>query len=143
MKKQSPGTIPVPEGFNAVDGKGPFTDANGPFFEKIVSKDKVIRAFRVEERQLNSIKIIHGGMLMSFADSALATAVRHVSGRPSVTIKMNSEFLSPAREGDWVESDVEVIRSTRTIAFVRGDLKVGSKVIFKADAIFHYVRAGR
>ncbi|MDF2368376.1 PaaI family thioesterase [Sneathiella sp.] len=143
MNKQAPGTLPVPEGFEIVEGKGPFTDANGPFYEKIVSKDKVIRAFRVEERHLNSIKIIHGGMLMTFADSALATAVRHVSGRSSVTIKMNSEFLSPAREGDWVESDVEVIRSTRSVAFVRGDLKIGNKVIFKADAIFHYVHAGR
>ncbi|MZR30559.1 PaaI family thioesterase [Sneathiella litorea] len=143
MKKQETGTLPVPEGFEVVAGKGPFTELNGPFFEKIVSKDKVIRAFRVEERHLNSIKIIHGGMLMTFADSALAAAVRHVGGRPSVTIKMNSEFLAPAREGDWVESDVEVVRSTRTVAFVRGKLKVGNKVIFKADAIFHYVRAGR
>lgn len=143
MNKQATGTFTVPEGYEIIQGKGPFTDANGPFFGKIVSKDKVIRAFRVEEKHLNGIKIIHGGMLMTFADSALAAAVRHVSGRSSVTIKMNSEFLSPAREGDWVESDVEVIRSTRTVAFVRGDLKVGNKVIFKADAIFHYVRAGR
>lgn len=143
MNKQITGTLSVPEGFELVEGKGPFTEMNGPFFGKIISKDKIVRAFRVEERHLNGIKIVHGGMLMTFADSALAAAVRHVSGRSSVTIKMNSEFLSPARVGDWVESDVEVIRSTRTVAFVRGELKVGKRVIFKADAIFHYVHARR
>jgi uncharacterized protein (TIGR00369 family) len=143
MNKHTAGIQPVPDGFSLVEGRGPFIIENGPFYEKIVSKDKVIRAFRVEERHLNSIKIVHGGMLMTFADSSLAASVRHISGRSSVTIKMNSEFLSPAREGDWVESDMEVIRSTRTVAFVRGELKVDTKAIFKADGIFHYVRAGR
>ena len=142
MNKQITGTYPVPDGFKISDRRAPFTIANGPFYEKIVDENKLIRAFRVEERHLNGIKLVHGGMLMTFADSALASSVIHQTGRHCVTIKMNSEFLSPAREGDWVESDVVVVRSTRTIAFVRGDLKVGKKVIFKADAIFHYVHKG-
>ncbi|WP_339634880.1 PaaI family thioesterase [uncultured Sneathiella sp.] len=142
MNKKTPGTHPVPDGFEIVERKAPFTQANGPFYEKITGEGKLIRAFRVEERHLNSIKVVHGGMMMTFADSALAASVVHETGRRCVTIKMNSEFLSPAREGDWVESDVEVIRSTRTVVFVRGELRARGKAIFKADAIFHYVHVG-
>ncbi|MEX1036673.1 MAG: PaaI family thioesterase [Sneathiella sp.] len=142
MNKNTAGAHPVPDGFEITERKAPFTIANGPFYEKITSDGKLVRAFRVTEHHLNSIKVVHGGMLMTFADSALAGAVIHETGRRCVTIKMNSEFLSPAREGDWVESDVEVIRSTRTVVFVRGELKVRDKSIFKADAIFHYVHVG-
>lgn len=142
MNKQDTGNRPIPEGFAPADRNAPFTIANGPFFEKISDDNKLVRAFYVEPKHLNSIKFAHGGMLMTFADSALAAAVFHETGRRCVTIKMNSEFLRPAREGDWVESDVEVIRSTRTVVFVRGSLKVGQKAIFKADGIFHYVHVG-
>ena len=143
MTKTATGSYPVPEGFIEVTRKAPFTSGNGPFYEKIVNEKKLIRAFRAEQKHLNGVKLVHGGMLMTFADSALAASIIHETGRRCVTIKMNSEFLSPAREGDWIYSDVEVIRSTRSIVFVRGDLKVGDRVIFKADAIFHYVHVGR
>ncbi|MBL4907888.1 MAG: PaaI family thioesterase, partial [Sneathiella sp.] len=98
------------------------------------------RAFRPDERHLNGVNYVHGGMLMSFADSALARAINHQHKIRCVTIKMNSEFLSPVRAGDWVEAHMEVVRKTRSIAFVRGELKVGQKTVFKADALFHAIK---
>ena len=142
MNNNTTGTRDVPDGFEIVERKAPFTNINGPFYEKITDDGKLIRAFRVEERHLNSIRVVHGGMMMTFADAALAASVRYETGRRCVTIKMNSEFLSPSREGNWVESSVEVIRSTRTVVFVRGELRARGKVLFKADAIFHYVHVG-
>ncbi|TNE41205.1 MAG: PaaI family thioesterase [Alphaproteobacteria bacterium] len=141
MNKTITGSRPVPEGYTELKGSAPFTVSNGPFYEKVIDGQTVIRGFRVEARHLNSLKLMHGGMMMTFADSALARTVIHGTGRRCVTIKMSSEFLSPAREGDWVEAHAEVIRSTRTIAFVRGDFRVGSKTIFKADGLFQYVNA--
>jgi uncharacterized protein (TIGR00369 family) len=142
MKKVS--RLPeVPEGFEEVTGAAPFANRNGPYYEKEISDKKSIRAFRVAEKHLNGMKFVHGGMLMSFADSALARGVLRETGRRCVTIKMNSEFLSPARAGDWIEAHVEVIKSTKTVVFVRGELKIGRRTIFKADAIFHYVHVGR
>lgn len=137
------GLTEVPEGFVEVTGAAPFANQNGPYYEKEIDDTISIRAFRAAEKHLNGVKLVHGGMLMSFADSALARGVIRETGRRCVTIKMNSEFLSPARAGDWIEAHVEVIKSTKTVVFVRGDLKVGRRTIFKAEAIFHYVHVGR
>ncbi len=130
---------PIPEGFTEVTTSALFSTRNGPIYEKVVDEQTVIRALRVEEIHLNSLKLIHGGMLMTFADSALARAVKHKTGQPCVTIKMNSEFMAPARQGDWIEAYVDIVRNTKSVVFVRGDLKVGTRTIFKADAIFHYI----
>lgn len=142
MKKNTREAV-IPEGFEEVTGAAPFANRNGPYYEKHIDEKVSVRAFRVAEKHLNGVKLVHGGMLMSFADSALARGVILATGRRCVTIKMNSEFLSPARAGDWIEAHVEVIKSTKTVVFVRGDLRVGRRTIFKADAIFHYVHVGR
>jgi uncharacterized protein (TIGR00369 family) len=142
MKKNT-GEAVIPEGFEEVTGAAPFANRNGPYYEKKINDEISVRAFRAAEKHLNGVKLVHGGMLMSFADSALARGVILATGRRCVTIKMNSEFLSPARAGDWIEAHVDVIKSTKTVVFVRGELKVGRRTIFKADAIFHYVHVGR
>jgi len=129
----------IPEGFIEAVGRGEFATRNGPFYEK-ETDTRIIRAFRPDHRHLNGLGYVHGGMLMSFADSALARAVFYGSRKRGVTLKMNSEFLMPARAGEWVEAHCELVRETRSLAFVRGELKVKNKAIFKADAIFHFLR---
>ncbi|PHQ72366.1 MAG: thioesterase [Sneathiella sp.] len=133
----------APEGFEEVTGPAPFAALNGPFYEKIVDDQTLVRAFQAEEKHLNGAHLVHGGMLMAFADSALGRSIGHQTGRRSVTIKMSSEFMKPGRVGDWIEAHVEIIRSTKTVVFARCDLVAGRRTIFKADAIFHYVHMGR
>ncbi len=140
MYKNKNAPFVIPEGFQEVTGFAAFATRNGPYFEKLVDEKTVIRAFRSDERHLNGVNYVHGGMLMSFADSALARTVTHCTGKRAVTIKMNSEFLSPVRDGDWIEAHCELVRDTRSIAFVRGILKVGRRSVFKADALFHYIK---
>ncbi len=140
MKNKKNEALSVPEGFEEVGGFAAFATRNGPYYEKIVDEKTLIRAFRPDERHLNGVQYVHGGMLMSFMDSALARTVNHGTGKRAVTLKMNSEFLSPVKEGDWVEAHSELIRDTRSIAFVRGILTVGKRTVFKADALFHYIK---
>ncbi|WP_169569263.1 PaaI family thioesterase [Sneathiella limimaris] len=130
----------IPEGFEEVHGHAAFATRNGPYFEKIVDDRILIRAFVADQRHLNGLQFVHGGMLMTFADSSLARAMNHATGKRGVTLKMNSEFLRPVKKGDFVEAHCEVTRDTRSLAFVRGVLKVGQHVVFKTDAIFQYVR---
>ncbi len=131
----------IPEGFYEVHGHAAFATRNGPYFEKEISDTQLIRGFLADKRHLNGVNFVHGGMLMSFADSSLARVINHVTGKRGVTLKMNSEFLRPVREGDFVEAHCEVTRDTRTLGFVRGILKVGGHPVFKTDAIFQYIRA--
>ncbi|MEH6402019.1 MAG: PaaI family thioesterase [Sneathiella sp.] len=140
MKKNTVDVNDIPEGFVEVQTGAAFAMRNGPYFEKTIDENTMIRAFRADERHMNGLNFVHGGMLMSFADSSLARAINHQHNQRCVTVKMNSEFLLPVRGGDWIEAHTEVVRNTKSVVFVRGELKVGKKVVFKADAIFHHVK---
>ena len=94
-------------------------------------------AFVAEERHLNKGGVVHGGMLMSFADDALgATVWEAVGRRPVTTVQLNTQFISPARLGELVEARAEVLRSTRTVVFVRGVLEVAGRAVVHADGVW-------
>lgn len=140
MKKQQTGVLSIPEGFVLDEGNSAFAIRTGPYYQKITPDNKLVRAFRVTDNHMNASDFAHGGMLMTFADAAMALVVVHETGRRCVTLKMNSEFLSSAFIGDWVEGHFDVVRTTKTIAFVQGGLFVRGRMIFKCDGIFHFVR---
>lgn len=140
MKKQDAGEFIIPEGFERNDGIAPFAARSGPYYQKTTNENKLIRAFHVKPYHLNSARFVHGGMLMTFADAAMARVIIHETGRPCVTLKMNSEFLSSAFEGDWIEAHFDVVRTAKTVVFVKGGLMARDKMIFKCDGIFHFIR---
>ncbi|WP_025899128.1 PaaI family thioesterase [Sneathiella glossodoripedis] len=140
MKNMGKDNNSIPDGFEEVHGHAAFATRNGPYFEKIDTENRLIRGFLADRRHLNGVNFVHGGMLMSFADSSLARTINHVTGKRGVTLKMSSEFLRPVKEGDFVEAYCEVTRDTRTLGFVRGILKVGGHPVFRTDAIFQYIR---
>jgi uncharacterized protein (TIGR00369 family) len=125
----------APEGFSPAVNRGPFTRHNGPLF---AYDDGAVwkRGFRVLPRHCNSFGLVHGGWLMAFADGLLAEACFRGSGTPILTIRMTSDFLNPARTGDWVEGTARTTRVTRSMAFAEGEIYAGSKLIFTATGVF-------
>src|SRR5579875_1630401 len=60
----------------------------------------VAYAFRAEQKHANLIGVVHGGMLMSFADRALGeTAMAAADGASCVTIQLDMKFLEAGRMG--------------------------------------------
>lgn len=94
----------------------------GPFYSKKEADGSVICAFRGEKRHMNSLDIMHGGMLMTFADHAMfhfaQEALRDADW--SVTATFNCEFLGPAKLGELVEARGEVTKGGGSLVFVRG-----------------------
>ncbi|HEY4344619.1 MAG TPA: PaaI family thioesterase [Parvibaculum sp.] len=125
----------APEGFTRSTTRGPYTSHNGPFFHK-ATEDEFWHGVRVKTRHCNSRGITHGGMLMAFADGLLGTAVFRATKTVALTIRMNSDFLSSARPGDWLEGTARVTRATRSVAFCEAELYVGSRPVLKATGVF-------
>jgi uncharacterized protein (TIGR00369 family) len=137
-------STPVPEGFSPIAHSAAFGRLVGPFYDR-AEGEGFVRAFRVDERHVNSLGIAHGGMLATFADVLLGTAAFRALGRPTVTVRMVCDFLGPARRGDWVEGRAQVVRATRSLVFLRGDLTVGRHAVLAADGVFRILprpRAG-
>lgn len=97
----------------------------------------------VDERHVNMRGVIHGGMLMTFADFSLGQAVWDATDKaPSVTLNMQTQFLKPARAGDIVEVVPELVRRTKSLVFMRGDFTVAGEAIFAAASIWKLLHQG-
>jgi uncharacterized protein (TIGR00369 family) len=123
-------------GFRETTLVDPFEIFIGPIYEQGEPPARGF-AFLVDERHVNMRGVIHGGMLMSFADAALGQAVWDATDRaPSVTLNMQSQFLKPARVGDVVLVKPELIRRTRSFVFMRGDFQVAGETVFAATSVW-------
>ena len=130
-----------PPGFAETVLSDPFEISLGPVFE---TGSRAARRFllRVDERHVNMRGVLHGGMLMTFADLALGQAAWDFTGHANVvTLSMQSQFLKTARTGDAVEVAPQLLRRTRSLLFLRGDFEVGGELIYTASSIWKILGA--
>jgi acyl-coenzyme A thioesterase PaaI-like protein len=98
--------------------------------------------FLAEAKHANVRGVVHGGMLMTFADQALGRLVSETVGRkPIATIQLDTHFLAPARPGDFVEAHGTVTRRTRSVVFVEGALTVKGHPVSRSYGIWKVLKA--
>lgn len=98
-------------------------------------------AFRAEQKHANLIGVVHGGMLMSFADRALGeTAMRAADGANCVTIQLEMKFIDVGRLGSWIGIRPQVVKRTGSLVFMRGDVREGSRLLASADGVWKILR---
>lgn len=73
---------------------------------------------------------VHGGILATVADCALACAILSEldPGATCYTIEMNVNYLAPVREGGGIRADASVIRRGKNIGVSRADIFDGEGV---------------
>ena len=65
--------------------------------------------------------VVHGGVLMAFADHGLSMLAWEAAERTNcTTIQLNTHFLDAIHPGEFIELRGEVTRRTRGLVFVRG-----------------------
>jgi acyl-coenzyme A thioesterase PaaI-like protein len=107
-----------------------FETHNGPFWHRMEDDGRIRCAFRVEKKHLNGMRNLHGGCFMTFADYCLFATAAPVLEGPGVTVAFSCEFLDAAREGELVESDVDITRAGGSLIFLRGALKSAGRTLF-------------
>lgn len=129
----------APAGFTETKLVDPFEIFVGPIFEQ---GPKGARRFVlvVDDRHVNRRGILHGGMLMTFADMALGQAAWDACDNAlCVTLSMQTQFLKPAKAGDRVEVLPQLMRRTRGLMFLRGEFQVGGETIFLVNSVWKLV----
>ena len=125
-----------PPGFTETQLIDPFELHVGPILEQ-GPKGARRFAFVVDARHVNMRGIIHGGMLMTFADAALGQAAWDVCDHAHcVTLNMQSQFLAPAKIGDLVEVLPVLTRRTGSLMFFRGDFTVKGETIYTVSSVW-------
>lgn len=129
------------DGFVLYDPDDPFEMHAGPFFWRAREDGSHHFVFRAETRHCNRQGNLHGGILMTMIDLTLAATAKEVVEDRVVTISLNSEFVSGGKVGEIIESTAELVRKTRSLAFVRGEIRVADRVLLTASAVFKRMTA--
>lgn len=85
-----------------------------------------------ERRHSNLGDNVHGGTLLGFIDVALFAASRAfglLSAGAAVTLDLNTHFIGAGRLGEPLEAQVELLRETGRMLFLRGLLVQRDDVI--------------
>ncbi|WP_238446976.1 PaaI family thioesterase [Azohydromonas australica] len=84
----------------------------------------------------NPAGVVHGGLLTTLVDHALSSIAWESSGRRAcVTVQLDTQFLSAAREGQFLEARGRVVRATSSLVFMQGEISVGGSAIVAASAV--------
>lgn len=111
-------------------------DLLGPLWRR---DDEGVRriAFLAEERHRNFRGVIHGGMILTFMDQSLGIAAWEANGyQPQATIQLDVQFVDAVRPGEFVEGFASVSRQTRSLMFMRGEARVGDRIVATANGIW-------
>ena len=132
----------IPEGYRPFPVEGGFEAHVGPLY--IRYNDGGVRlGFRVAEQHLNPRRTLHGGMMMTLIDDAIAMAVGMETASPAMaTVSLNGDFLAAAKAGEWVEAEGEVVRRTRELVFTRGAIVCGARTLFTASGVWKIFEPG-
>ena len=133
-------SVSLPSDYQVYEYDDPFEDHVGPLGYKVVD-GMITFAFLADARHRNTAGTVHGGMLMTFADFALClTATWDQPGEKCVTVSCNSEFVAPGRPGDLIEASGEVVRRTKSLTFVRGQVYADDRILLNYSAIVKRIR---
>jgi len=120
----------------------PFLHALGVEFLRMESGESLI-ALDLSEQHMNSWQIVHGGVLMTLLDVAMAMAGRslHADLKGVVTVDMNTSFLQPGGvTGGRIEARGRAFHQSTTMCFCEGEIWNGDRLIAKAMGTFKYLR---
>jgi acyl-coenzyme A thioesterase PaaI-like protein len=129
-------TVPagIPEGWVRVPTQA-FGTHVGPFYRP--DGNKRLCGFVADERHGNKRGVTHGGMLATAFDIALGNACWDAAGeRPSATIQLNIQYVGALQLGEFATVQAEIIRTTRSLVFVRGVMMVGDRVVATGEGIW-------
>ncbi len=123
----------VPADFKLLDTASVYSRHIGPSYGR-AEKNGVSMIQPTLPRMCNSGGVLHGGYMMSFADSAVTRAAGQVTGMAPTTVSFAAEFLSAGQATTPLTTRVEVPRHGRSLAFVRGLLEQDGKPLLSYSA---------
>jgi len=116
----------VPGGFEPLTNASVYSRHIGPSYAR-KEIDGVTMIQPTLPRMCNSGGVLHGGYMMSFADSAVTRAAGVVTGMAPSTVSFAAEFLAAGFSTVPLVTRVEVPRHGRNLAFLRGLLEQDGK----------------
>lgn len=121
---------------------GSFAAATGKMIFRPDGPGRAIVRMFPDESHLNFGGSIHGGAVMSFVDMALFAGGRcaGVSEGHYVTLDLSVHFVGRGQAGTPLDAHVELVRETRSFAFLQGVVRQGGEPSYSFSGTLKRVR---
>lgn len=123
----------VPAGFELLSNASVYSRHIGPSYAR-KETDGASLIQPTLPHMCNSGGVLHGGYMMSFADSAVTRAAGLTTGMAPSTVSFAAEFLAAGTPAAPVATRVEVPRHGKSLAFVRGLLEQDGRKLLSYSA---------
>jgi len=123
----------VPAGFELLSNASVYSRHIGPSYAR-KETDGASLVQPTLPHMCNSGGVLHGGYMMSFADSAVTRAAALTTGMAPSTVAFAAEFLSAGTSTTPIATRVEVPRHGKSLAFVRGLLEQDGRKLLSYSA---------
>ena len=123
--------------FEQISIKPGFMKHNGGLLFKEISENEYEFKTTIEENNLNTAGITHGGYIASIIDSGAGTgAYRAANNSMCVTISLDIKFIGATKLGDEITGFVKILKRTKSMIFLICHLKNNKKIIASASGIW-------
>ena len=130
------------EGYREWKSFDAFEDYVGPLYYKEADDGEIRCAFVAADNHVNGQSVLHGGMLMTFADYAVFLFARKALGNQrAVTVSFSSDFTAAVGEGEFIEATGEVVHETGGLLFMRGRVFCEETTLLRFSAVLKKLRA--
>lgn len=129
----------IPPGWKVRPGKN-FNTFVGPYYEPD-SGDTLRCGFMTDTRHGNKRGVAHGGMIATSFDVALGNAAwTAADGQRCATVQLTIQYVGALQLHEFAEINVEIIRATRSLVFLRGVMVAGGRTIATADGVWKILK---
>ena len=132
---------PPPKGFAQHFKSSLFTNPWEPLYSKVM-KNHVSMGTWLRDVHCNSRGIVHGGFVSTIADNAMGlTCVEGLKSQERkvtslVTISLNVDFVGMAKLGDWLQTNSQIVKLTRSLGFISCHLTANEEIIARATSTY-------
>lgn len=132
--------FPAPPGFVYVP-RAPFVNHVGPLLQAIENEPgEITLGLNVELVHTNTMGFMHGGMIATICDSAMARAAVFKLNRRTVTLRMGMEYFDPVRKGDWLTAHGRLVGHDEDVAQTECVIRVSGEVRARGTGVFRLLR---
>lgn len=112
----------------------------GPFYEVALASG-MRRALELDARHANAEGLVHAGVLSTMADFTLERAVSDELGLElrAASVQLNLQMLGATRSGRWLYGEALVLRRTRELVFVSGELFTDERSLVTMSGIWKLI----
>ena len=123
--------------FEQISIKPGFMKHNGGLLFRKIAENEYEFKTTIEENNLNTAGITHGGYIASIIDSGAGTgAYRAANNSMCVTISLDIKFIGATKLGDEITGFVKILKRTKSMIFLICHLKNNEKIIASASGIW-------